>query len=144
MHDLSHFRAQFDCIAQRLSARGPIPQLDEFQALDQKRRTAISESEELKKQRNTASVEIGAAKRQGLDTTERQQQVRALGDEIAARDEQVKAIDQQFYELLAGIPNVPHESVPTGRTSDDNQEIRRWGEPREFDFTPKGHWNLGP
>ncbi len=143
MHDLSQFRAQFDCIAQRLSTRGPIPQLDEFRELDRKRRAAISEAEELKKQKNAASLEIGAAKRQGLDTTERQQQVRALGDQIAARDEQVKAIDQQFYDLLAAIPNVPHESVPTGKTSDDNQEVRRWGEPREFDFEPKGHWDLG-
>jgi len=144
MHDLSQFRAQFDCIAQRLSARGPIPQLEEFRALDQKRRTAISESEELKKQRNAATAEIGAAKRQGLDTTERQQQVGAMKAEIAAREEEVKAIDAQFYELLAAIPNVPHESVPVGKTSEDNLEVRRWGEPRNFGFEPKGHWDLGP
>jgi seryl-tRNA synthetase len=143
MYDLSYFRAHFDRIAQRLSARGPMSQLDEFRELDRKRRAAISENEEAKQQKNAASAEIGAAKKQGLDTTERQQQIRALSDQIAERDEQVKAIDQQFYDLLAGIPNVPHESVPIGKTSDDNQEVRRWGEPRAFDFEPKGHWDLG-
>jgi len=144
MHDLSQFRSQFDRIAERLATRGLTPQIDEFRALDQKRRAAISEVEELKKQKNAASAEIGAAKRQGVDTTERQQRIRALGDGITARDKQLEGIEQQFYDLLAGIPNIPHESVPIGRCSEDNLEVRRWGVPPEFEFQPKGHWDLGP
>ena len=67
-----------------------------------------------------------------------------LLDQIAALDEEMKAVDQQFQELLAGIPNIPHESVPVGRSADDNVEVRRVGQPRQFDFEPKAHWDLGP
>ncbi len=79
-----------------------------------------------------------------MDTTERQQQIRAMGERISALDEKVKALDDSFREMLAGIPNLPHESVPVGRSSDDNVEVRRWGQPRQFDFEPKAHWDLGP
>ena len=66
-----------------------------------------------------------------------------MGDRIAALDEKVKALDEAFRELLAGIPNIPHESVPVGKRADDNVEVRRWGQPRQFDFEPKAHWDLG-
>src|SRR5437016_14569768 len=100
MHDLSQFRSDFERIASRLATRGPIPQLDDFRALDQKRRATISQAEELKKQKNAASAEVNAARKTGVDTTERQKELRALGEEISARDEQVKAIEAQFQELL--------------------------------------------
>src|SRR4051812_44140781 len=114
MHDLSYFRNHFDRIAERLAARSNVPSLDQFRDLDRQRRAAISEAEQLKARRNTETGEIGKLRREGVDTTERQQQMRAIGDEISRLDEQVKALDDQFRELLAGIPNVPHESVPTG------------------------------
>ena len=144
MHDLAHFRAQFDQIAQRLSTRSNPPNLDQFRELDSRRRAAISATEQLKARKNAASTEIGKLKQQGADTSAAQQQVRLIGDEIAAADEQVKALDEQFRELLAGIPNVPHESVPVGKDSEDNVEVRRCGEPRKFEFAPKAHWDLGP
>jgi seryl-tRNA synthetase len=144
MHDLASFRNNFDRIAERLATRGPIPSLDQFRELDQRRRAAISQTEELKRQRNAASAEIAQAKREGADTAERQKQVRAIGEEISALDEQVKRLEDEFRELLAGIPNVPHESVPVGRSADDNVEVRRCGEPPRFDFEPKAHWDLGP
>jgi seryl-tRNA synthetase len=144
MHDLSFFRANFDRIAERLATRGNQPGLDQFRQLDQKRRSAISKAEQLKARKNEESVEIGKLKREGADTTERQKQVRAIADEIAGLDEQVKALDEEFRELLAGIPNVPHESVPVGKSEADNVEIRRCGEPAALDFTPKSHWELGP
>ncbi len=81
---------------------------------------------------------------EGADTSELQQQVRANGERMSALDEQVKELDEKFRTMLAGIPNVPHESVPVGKTADDNVEVRRWGTPREFDFQPKAHWDLGP
>src|SRR5271157_5889855 len=136
MHDLSYFRANFDRIAQRLATRGDVSSLDRFRELDQRRRAAISQSEQLKARRNAESAEIAKLRREGADTTARQAQVRAIGGEISSLDEHVKSLDQEFQELLAGIPNVPHESVPVGKDSEDNLEVRRVGQPRPFDFEP--------
>jgi seryl-tRNA synthetase len=144
MHDLSYFRNNFDRIAERLSSRSNVPNLDEFRDLDRQRRAAISQTEQLKARRNSESQEIARLKKEGADTAERQQQMRAIGEEIAGLDEQVKTLDEQFRELLSGIPNVPHESVPAGRDADENVEVRRCGEPPRFDFEPKAHWDLGP
>lgn len=144
MHDLTYFRANLDTIAKRLADRGFSLDVESFRALDVKRRAAVTESEQLKAQRNSESQEIARLKKAGEDTSARQQKVREIGDRIAALDEQAKALDEEFQGLLQGIPNVPHESAPTGKTSDDNVEVRRWGQPREFRFEPKAHWDLGP
>ncbi|MFB3825132.1 MAG: serine--tRNA ligase [Bryobacteraceae bacterium] len=144
MHDLAFFRANFGQVVERLSARGNVPNLDLFRELDLRRRAAIAESEQLKARRNAESAEIARLRKAGQDTTERQQQVREIAKRAAELDEQVKALDDQFRELLAGIPNLPHESVPAGRDSSENLEVRRFGRPREFDFEPKAHWDLGP
>ena len=127
MHDLSYFRANFDAIARRLATRANPPNLDQFRDLDARRRSAISQAEELKRRRNEESAQIAQQKRAGADTAEQQKQVRSLGDQIATLDEQVKALDEEFRELLAGVPNVPHESVPVGKDSEDNLEVRRVG-----------------
>jgi seryl-tRNA synthetase len=144
MHDLGFFRANLEKVVERLSTRGPITGLDQFRGLDQRRRAAITEAEELKARKNAESAEIQKLRKAGADTTERQAQQREIGNRIAALDDQIKVLDDQFRELLAGIPNLPHESVPVGRTADDNVEVRRCGEPRHFDFEPKAHWDLGP
>src|ERR1017187_2715927 len=143
MYDLAWFRANFDRIAERLQTRGNVPNLDTYRELDQRRRAAIVESEQLKARRNTESNENARLRREGVDTTERQQQMRAIADRMRALDEQVKTAEESFSELLSGIPNLPHESVPVGRSEADNVEIRRVGEPRQFDFEPKPHWDLG-
>src|ERR1044071_4722541 len=144
MHDLSFFRNNFDRIAELLATRGTVSGLDQFREIDRKRRSAISEAEQLKARRNAESAEIAKLRREGADTAERQKQMRAIGEQIAALDEQVKALEEPFHELLGGIPNVPHESVPVGRESEDNVEVRRCGVPPQFDFEPKAHWDLGP
>jgi len=144
MHDLTYFRNNFERIAERLATRSGAINLDGFRALDQKRRSAISQAEQLKARKNQESVEIGKLKREGADTSERQKEVRAIAEQIAALDAEMNAVDEQFQELLAGIPNIPHESVPVGRSEADNVEVRRSGEPRQFDFEPKAHWDLGP
>ena len=143
MHDLSFFRNNFERVAERLASRGPIPSLDRFRELDRARRAAISQSEQLKAAANAESAEIGKLRRQGEDTTARQERVRRMKEQIAGLDDQVKSLEAEFHELLAGIPNIPHESVPVGRDSEDNVEVRRVGEPRQFDFEPKAHWDLG-
>ncbi len=144
MHDLAFFRSNFDRIAERLATRGPLPQLEQFKELDRKRRAAISQSETLKSRHNAASKEIPKLKREGVETSEMQKEMRQVGDQIDALDKEVKALEEPFQELLAGIPNTPHESVPVGRSEADNVEVRRCGEPPKFDFEPKAHWDLGP
>jgi seryl-tRNA synthetase len=144
MHDLSFFRNNFDAVAARLATRGNAPQLDQFRELDRQRRSAISQTEQLKARRNTESAEIARLRKEGVDTSERQQQMRAIGEEISSLDDHVRKLDDEFRDLLAAIPNVPHESVPVGRSEDANVEVRRWGAPPQFDFEPKAHWDLGP
>ena len=144
MHDLSFFRSNLDLMAQKLATRGFELDVAAFRELDRERRAAITESEQLKAQKNTESAEIGKLRKQGLDAEARQQNVRAMSDRIAALDEKVKELDESFRTLLAGVPNIPHESVPIGKSSEDNVEVRRWGQPRQFDFEPKAHWDLGP
>ena len=144
MLDLSYFRNHFDEVAARLATRAPVPNLDQFRDLDRRRRSAISEAEQLKAQVNAESSEIGKLRREGADTTGRQDRVREMKARIAEAEKAVDAVDAEFGELMKGIPNLPHESVPIGKDADDNVEIRRVGQPREFDFTPKAHWDLGP
>src|SRR5215831_14084853 len=144
MHDLAYFRNNFDKIAERLAARGAALNLDSFRELDRKRRAAITEAEQLKAKKNARSPEIGKLKKQGVDTTELQKEIRALDDQIAEFDKAAAAADEEFQSLLKGVPNVPHESVPVGRSTEDNVEVRRFGTPTQFDFEPKAHWDLGP
>jgi seryl-tRNA synthetase len=144
MHDLSFFRSNLDSVAQRLATRGFSLDVAQFRELDAQRRAAVTEAEQLKAQRNAESAEIAKLRKQNVDTGERQQNVRAMGERIAALDEKVKTLDDSFRDLLAGIPNLPHASVPVGRSEADNVEVRRWGQPRQFDFEPKAHWDLGP
>jgi seryl-tRNA synthetase len=144
MHDLGYFRANFDAIAARLATRSNPPSLDTFRDLDARRRSAIHESEELKARRNSESAGIATLRKQGVDTSEQQKALREIGDRISALEELARGLDKEFQDLLAGIPNIPHESVPVGRGADENVEVRRCGEPRSYDFTPKPHWELGP
>jgi seryl-tRNA synthetase len=143
MHDLSFFRNNFDQVAARLATRSNPPNLEQFRDLDQRRRAAITQAEQLKAAVNKASAEIGTLRREQKDTTAQQEQVRQMKAEIASLDEQVKSVDTQFQDLLTGIPNLPHESVPAGKDAADNVEVRREGQPRAFDFEPKPHWDLG-
>jgi seryl-tRNA synthetase len=144
MHDLNSFRNNLDAVARRLGARGFTLDVEQFSALDVERRAAVTEAEQLKAKKNGATAEIAKLKREGADTADRQQQVREMSERIATLDERVTSLDDRFRELLTGIPNVPHESVPEGRSADDNVEVRRVGEPPQFDFEPKAHWDLGP
>ncbi len=142
--DLNFFRKNLDLIAARLGDRGFHLDTDAFLALDSRRRESVTEIEQLRSDRNSQSKEIGNLRKQGVDTSEAQAKVREIGDRISALEEGVARVDEEFQQLMAGVPNLPHESVPTGKSSDDNVEVKRWGTPREFGFTPKPHWDLGP
>jgi seryl-tRNA synthetase len=144
MHDLSYFRTNLDAIAARLADRPFTLDVAAFRALDEQRRAALTQSEQLKAQRNAETQEIGKLRKAGEDTTARQLAVREMGEKISSLEDQAKALDDEFRGLLAGVPNIPHESVPVGKSAEDNLEVRRVGTPPQFDFTPKAHWDLGP
>ena len=144
MHDLHFFRNNLEFIRDRLATRGYTLDIDTFESLDKQRRQCVTEAEQLKAERNQATWEIAKLRKAGADTAERQQQVRAMGERIGELDEQAAKLDAEFRDLLARIPNLPDESVPVGTSEKDNVELRRWGNPTEFSFPPKAHWDLGP
>jgi seryl-tRNA synthetase len=144
MHDLNFFRSHLDEMRERLATRGFALDVGAFQDLDKRRRQYLTESEQLKAERNQATAEIGKLRKEGVDTAERQQAVRAMGERMADLDQQAAKLDDEFRDVLARVPNLPHESVPVGKSEHDNVEVRRWGTPREFSFEPKAHWDLGP
>jgi len=144
MHDLHFFRNNLEFVRERLATRGYSLDVDTFESSDKQRRQCVTEAEQLKAERNQATAEIAKLRKAGADTTERQQQVRAMGERIGELDEQAAKLDAEFRDLLARIPNLPDERVPVGTSEKDNVELRRWGNPTEFSFPPKAHWDLGP
>jgi seryl-tRNA synthetase len=144
MHDMGVFRAHLDAIASRLATRGLALPVDEYRELDRRRRAAITEREQLQADQNLQSREVARLRKEGADTAELQQRSRAASDRITALAASVEELDAQYREMLAGVPNVPHESVPVGKSADDNVVIRSFGEPPTLDFAPKAHWDLGP
>jgi seryl-tRNA synthetase len=119
-------------------------ELDKLAALDAQRRRLIPELEGLKREQNTSGEEVARAKRQGLDASEILAANKARGHRIRQLETEVDQVEQQRMALLMTLPNLPHASVPVGTSAEQNQEVRRHGEPRGFDFDPKPHWDLGP
>ncbi len=145
MLDLKLIREQPDAVAERLARRGAgaTALIKELLTADTARRRLVKEAEDLKAQRNRASEAIGQAKRRGEDASAEQARMREVGDRIKALDGEVKTVDEEIARLLLQLPNLPHPSVPIGARSEDNPEIRQWGEPRKFAFTPKSHEEIG-
>ncbi|HJX83630.1 MAG TPA: serine--tRNA ligase [Candidatus Angelobacter sp.] len=145
MLDLSYVRENLPQIEEMLRRRGMDSSqvLGGFRAVDERRRKLITESETLRAQRNRASEEIAKLKKSGQDASVQVEQTKALREQGDALEKQATEIDQELRTMLAGIPNMPHESVPVGKSADDNVEVRRWGTPPQFSFTPKPHWELG-
>ena len=121
----------------------PAVVLQDFHSLDQERRTAIRISEELKARRNQASEEIATLKKQKQDATAQINETKELREKIAEAEQRAEGLDARMRDILSGIPNLPQDSVPVGTSADDNVEVRRWGTPPNYDFTPKPHWELG-
>ena len=144
MLDLSFVRDNLEFVKQKMGERGLGDSLANFEAIDRERRKFLVEAETRKARRNKVSEEIAALKKAKQDASVLIAEMKQVGAEIQQLDEQAKQYDEQLQELLRNIPNVPHTSVPVGRGPEDNQEVRRWGQPRQFDFEPKAHWDLGP
>ena len=145
MLDLGFVREHLPLIEEKLRLRGMDPGevLGDFQALDGERRRLITEAETLKAQRNRAAEEIARLKKEKKDAEQliaQNKEMRTRGEEL---EKQAAEKEEKLRGLMASIPNLPHSSVPPGKSPADNQEIRRWGTPAKFDFTAKPHWELG-
>jgi seryl-tRNA synthetase len=146
MLDPIYVREHMDQVRAGLCNRGlqPDAELEQLGTLEARRRRLIPELEGLKREQNAAGDEIARAKRQGKDASELYNANKARAQQIRQLEIQLDQVDQQRTALLMTIPNLPHSSVPVGATSEANQQVRRHGEPRVFDFEPKAHWDLGP
>ena len=145
MLDLNFVRDNLSRVEEMLRQRGadPAAVLKDFREVDTHRRQAITEAETMKAQRNKASEEIAKLKKAGQDTTAAIAQTKDLREQIQALEKTAADLDARLQDILSGIPNLPQVSVPVGHRAEDNVEVRRWGTPPKFDFTPKPHWELG-
>ncbi|MDT5295807.1 MAG: seryl-tRNA synthetase, partial [Acidobacteriota bacterium] len=146
MLDLNYVRSNLEHVRAALEARGfPVAALDDFAALDAERRSRIAESDALNAQRNTSSREIGALMKQGKrdEAEARRKEVGELKERMAELERARDDAERRMQELLAAVPNVPHESVPVGADESANVEVRKWGEAPRFDFEPQDHVDIG-
>jgi len=141
--DLRLIRERPDEVQRALAQKGGAELIPEILAKDVERRRLLKEVEDLKAQRNTASEAIGRAKKAGQDAGAEQARMREVGDRIKALDAGLKTVDEAIEALLVQVPNLPHPSVPPGKSDEENVEIRRWGTPRRFDFPPRPHEDVG-
>jgi seryl-tRNA synthetase len=145
MLDLTFVRENLPKVEENLRQRGldPAVVLKDFREVDAERRKAITEAETRKAQRNKASEEIAKAKKAGQDASAAMAQSKELREQIQQLEKTATDLDVRLRDILVGIPNLPNDSVPVGRSADDNVEVRRWGSLPKFDFAPKPHWDLG-
>jgi len=144
MLDLGFVRDNLELVKQKMRERGfREDALEQFGALDSTRRAHLLDAEKRKARRNKVSDEIAALKKQKQDASSLISEMKQLKEEITALDTKAEAAENDLRELLKNTPNIPHASVPVGKSAADNQEVRRWGEPRQFDFEPQPHWDLG-
>jgi seryl-tRNA synthetase len=143
MHDLNYFREHLDLFAEMAKKRGATLDLDAFRTLDKERRELITTTEQLKAQRNKANDEIATLKKAKQPADEKIAEMKQVSERIKQGDERIAQLDATQREFLLTIPNVPHSSVPLGHGAEGNVEVRRWGAPPKFDFTPKPHWEVG-
>jgi seryl-tRNA synthetase len=145
MLELSFVRDNLPRVEEMLRQRGadPAAVLRDFREVDTQRRQAITEAETMKARRNKASEDINQLKKSGQDATAAIAETKDLREQIQTREKMAADLDARLRDILAGIPNLPHSSVPVGQSADENLEVRRWGSPPQFDFTPQPHWDLG-
>ncbi|MEK6663623.1 MAG: serine--tRNA ligase [Pseudomonadota bacterium] len=143
MLDVLLLRNDLDGTAQRLKVRGFDLDVNRFQELEQERKAVQIRTQELQAKRNQSSKQIGIAKSKGEDVSAIMAEVANLGDELKAAEEKLAVIQSYLNDLLMTIPNLPHESVPIGKSETDNVEVRRVGTPRSFDFPVKDHVDVG-
>ncbi|VVE53362.1 serine--tRNA ligase [Pandoraea pneumonica] len=143
MLDIQLLRKDLDGVAARLKARGYTLDVAAFAALEAERKQIQTQTEELQARRNALSKQVGMKKGKGEDASAEIAEVGGIADTLKASSVRLEEIQTRLSDLLLGVPNLPHESVPVGNDETQNVEVRRWGTPREFDFTPRDHVDLG-
>ena len=143
MLDAKFVREHVDVIKKSLENRNyPLP-LDKFLEFEEQRRPLLHDAEELRNKRNVVSEEIGRLRTRKQDASELIEEMKLVSDRIKEMDEGIKGLEENINDFLLNVPNIPDESVPVGRDETENAEIRKWGEPRKFDFEPLNHWDIG-
>ncbi|MEW6365344.1 MAG: serine--tRNA ligase [Acidobacteriota bacterium] len=142
MLDINFVRENFEAVIEKTRLRGLEIELDSFQQLDSERKALVGEVESLRHERNVRSDEIARLKKEKADATALMEEMRAVSTRIKELDERIKHCELTLREMLLFIPNIPHASVPRGRSADDNLEVRRWGSPPQFSFAPRAHWDI--
>lgn len=142
MLDLKFIRDNFAQVEAGVRKKNAAIDLSEFPKLDEKRRQILLKAEELKALRNRVSEEIGKSKKQGQDASSQMAEMKQVSDQIKTLDNDLKQVEEALYQLQIRIPNLPHESVPAGKSAADNVVVRQWGELPAFEFQAKPHWEL--
>jgi len=145
MLELNFVRDNLPLVEEKLRQRGmrPAEVLKDFAQVDAQRRQAITSAETMKAQRNRVTEEVAKLKKSGQDASALIAQTKELREQVEELGKAAEEYETRLREILVGIPNMPHESVPVGKTSEDNVEVRRWGSPPKYDFAPKPHWEIG-
>lgn len=143
MLDSKLIRTNPEAVAAALAKRGYVLDVERIKALEEERKVIQTKTEALQQERNTRSKSIGKAKAAGEDIAPLMQAVEQLKQDLAAAEAELEKVQDSLEELLRGVPNVPADEVPEGKSEEDNVEIRRWGTPREFDFPVLDHVDLG-
>ncbi|MDR5875594.1 serine--tRNA ligase [Vreelandella gomseomensis] len=143
MLDPKLLRGDLDALAQQLARRGFVLDKEGLQAIESRRRELQTQTEQLQNERNQRSKAIGKAKASGEDIQPLLDEVSDLGDRLDAAKQQLAEVQAEWDDAVSGIPNIPHDSVPEGKSEDDNVELHRWGTPRAFDFEVLDHVDLG-
>jgi seryl-tRNA synthetase len=144
MIDLAYVRDNLQTARERLAHRGFSLDVETFQKLDGERKQLILEVERLRQLRNTASEDIARLVKEKVDVTEKRNEMKAVSQKIKEIEESLKTVEDQLFQFAATVPNLADPSVPIGPTEDQNVEIRKVGDPTQFDFPPKAHWDLCP
>ena len=144
MLDIKRIREDFDGVKKSVESRGKGDfGIDKVREYDIERRKLLAEVEQMKNQQSTSSRQIPVLKKEGKDTTELMAEMKKLSEEIKVLDGQVSEVEAKLRDALLNIPNTPYKDVQEGADDSENVELRKWGEPREFDFEQKAHWDIG-
>ena len=143
MLDARFVREHIDIVKKSLGDRSYTLPLDEFLKFEEQRRSLLRESEEFRNKRNVVSEEIGRLRTQKQDASKLIEEMKKVSDGIKELDDKIKILEINTDDFLLNIPNIPHESVPVGRDETGNVEVKKWGEPGQFDFEPLNHWDIG-
>ncbi len=144
MLDIKEIRNNFEEVSKRVNSRGEDFKLERVLELDESRREIIAKVEELKHLRNTTSKKVPILKKEGKDIQPIIKEMKSVGEDIKRMDEDLRSIENEIEEILLVTPNIPDLDVPIGDDESGNVEVSKWGNPRDFEYDPKAHWDIGP